>query len=169
MRIGLLGVGCLAAFGAVADIQSFSTSEDHKSLIYRTSSDNDYTPSLLEDQVEFSQIQISGDRKLIGWVATFQTCCASYPVPLKLVVSSESGSRSTFAGAQGLFKWCFVPELKAVAFRQEPLHGPTVETYTLARIEDGKELETYVVPLSDLKTPASINRLPKWAYCASEQ
>ncbi len=168
-KVALLCFGCLVTVGAYADIESFSVSKDDKSLTYRSSAGHDRTQILIKDQVGFSQAQISRDRKHIGWVATFYTCCTSYAVPLELVVSSESGSLSAFAGGQGIFKWCFVPELDAVVFRQAALHGPAVETYTLGRIKDGKELETYVAPPVAPEKPAVTSELPKWANCASGQ
>jgi hypothetical protein len=168
-RFALLAFGCLASGSAVADITSYSLSEDEKQLLYRMGPQEKTDAPLQKDQVGYSQVQISGDRKHIGWVATFQTCCASYPVPLKLIVASEDGSSVTLEGTQGIFKWCFVAERSAVAFRQEPLHGATTETYTLAETKSGRTLETYLALPAETESPSAANELPKWASCASEQ
>lgn len=41
-------------------------------------------------------------------------------------------------------------------------------TYTLARIDDGKELQPYVPPPIEAEATASIGNLPNWADCASD-
>lgn len=43
------------------------------------------------EQVGFDRIAISQDGRSVGWLAMYPNCCTSYPIPLKLVVTTRHG------------------------------------------------------------------------------
>ena len=129
---------------ALPEITRLVLSDDGTSLHFETTDGRTVTVDPLRDQVGFTQVRLSGDRKRLGWVAQFPNCCTSYPVPLQLAVSSENGSVVVFPASQAIFKWNFAKGSKAVVYRQEALHGSAVATYSLGRLKDGKILKTFV-------------------------
>ena len=74
-------------------------------------------------QVGFAMAAIAPDRRTVGWLALYPSCCTSYPIPLQLVLYA-SGKRRTFTG-NGLpvWRWCFAAGGTQVAFKQETVHG----------------------------------------------
>lgn len=154
---------------AFAEITRYVLSDDGTALRYETSDGRTVAVEALVDQVGFAQARLSEDRKRLGWVALFPNCCTSYPVPLKLVVSSENGSMVSFSGSQAIFKWCFAKGSKAVVYRQEALHGPAFATYTLGRLKDGKIKKTFVAPPRGPWENAPAEPPPDWTACASDQ
>jgi hypothetical protein len=46
----------------------------------------------------FDSIQISGDRRHVGWLEEWPNCCTSYPIPRKLVIYSN-GRKRAYVGA----------------------------------------------------------------------
>lgn len=135
-------------------------------LVITTSDGRTIEPPKIPEQVGFDHPRISADGQYAGWLALYQNCCTSYPVPLTLVVLGQDGRRRLFRGPAAIFGWCFVPSRKAVAYRQEVLHGSSSITFELRRIADGKLLSTFVQPGEmDTKEPGH-QRLPAWAQCA---
>lgn len=137
-------------------------------LVITTADGHTIEPARIPEQVGFDHPLISADGQYAGWLALHPNCCTSYPVPLTLVVLGQDGQRHQFRGPAAIFGWCFVPSRKAVAYRQEVLHGPSDKTFELRRIADGKLLSTFVQPGElDTKEPGN-QRLPAWAQCAGK-
>lgn len=137
-----------------------------KHLVITTSDGGTIEPPKISEQVGFDHPRISADGQYAGWLALHRNCCTSYPVPLTLVVLGQDGQRQLFRGPAAIFGWCFVPSRKAVAYRQEVLHGPSDKTFELRRIADGKLLSTFVQPGEMVTKEPGNQRLPAWAQCA---
>lgn len=153
---------------ALPEITRLVLSDDGTSLHFETTDGKSIAVDPLRDQVGFNQVRLSEDRKRLGWVALFPNCCTSYPVPLKLAVSSENGSVVVFPASQAIFKWHFAKGSKAVVYRQEALHGPAVATYSMGSLKDGKILKTFVDAPAEAPgaNPAGP---PSWVAGASDE
>jgi hypothetical protein len=104
----------------------------------------------------------------LGWLALSPFCCASYPIPLALIVLDTQGQLHRFQGEQATFGWCFERKGEAVAYKRALLHGATQELYELRRIQDGALLQSFEVSRKVSTGEAPMPKLPEWAACAAK-
>jgi hypothetical protein len=124
---------------------------------------------VLTEQVAFSDVKRSADRRHVGWLAMFGNCCTSYPVAMQLVVLDEHGALHTFDGERlPIFDWCFVPGRRAVAFRQGVLHGTDAMHFELRRIADGRRIAQYDYPHEERAQARARRHAPRWVKCVPE-
>jgi hypothetical protein len=153
-------IGCESA-----TIQWFELSEGGSALSVRLSDGKAFSaPHTGAEQVGFSNVQISPDRQLIGWTATFPNCCTSYPLPLALVV--HDGTRVVrLIGAESLsiFDWRFSRDSRSLIFQREFPHGVSPHLFRWVRISDGKLLRRFDChPAEPTPPPARSLPPPKW-------
>lgn len=136
----------LSAANASADEQEMylGTENDPSGRLWIvTTEGREIIPDKEEDQVGFDNAAISADRRSVGWLALFPNCCASYPIPLKLVVYVNC-RRHAFTGNElPIWKWAFSKDGEMVAFRQEPVHGGFAVHYELREILTGRMVAEY--------------------------
>lgn len=131
---------------------------------YRHSNGRSGTIAPAKDQVRLTNAKVSDDGQVVGWLAEYKTCCASYSLPLRLEVRMPNGQRRTFPSEQPVWGWCFVYRRMAVAYRHSPTHGDSEEVYELRRISDSRLLARSVHATS---VKVGQGPLPEWAECAS--
>lgn len=148
--------------------RSFATSADGNRLEYTDSTGATSTAPKLRDQVGYSQPRISSNGQFFGWLALYPNCCTSYPIPLVLVVMDKDRHLYEFQGAQATFGWCFQPSSSAVAYRRALLHGLTPDLFELRRVQDGKLLKAFEVPVQESGQSQPTINLPSWAKCAAD-
>ena len=166
-RLALLAaVLCQSALAAPTLLEA-KQARDGKTVEYRVLNGTTRTVQLLRDQVRLTNVQVSEDRAMFGWLAEYSTCCTSYPVPLRLEVQAASGRRLSFPATQAVWGWCFVPGRAAVAYRQSATHGAQHETYELRRIGDARLLARFNNTPGETATVRSVVSLPSWARCAA--
>ncbi len=88
-----------------------------------------------EDQrpVSFGKVAISSDRRAVGWVAYYENCCTSYPIPTLLEVY-RAGKRYTFEPAILPWHWCFLDGSDTVAAVSTTAHsaqGEVIERWDI--------------------------------------
>ena len=111
-------------------IASAAIGPDHR-VHLRYSGGREQIVPLEPKQVDTTQLAISGDHTGVGWTAEFDECCASYPIPLVLVLV-RGGRVHRIDVGQGIFHWMFEKEGAQVALFHDTLHGnisPTCELY----------------------------------------
>ena len=104
------------------------------------------------DQVGFDQVAISPDGRVVGWLALYPNCCASYPIPLALVLYSNGKTRTFKGNELPVWRWRFEAEGKQVAFEQETVHGGIGVHYELRETLTGRLVEEYNPPPSQPPT-----------------
>jgi hypothetical protein len=113
-------------------------------------------------QVSFEQIKLSADRLSIGWLATYQHCCTSYPIPLRLNVYSNQKEYS-FTGLElPIWQWNFSTDGKLVAFHQEAVHGGTNSHFELREIKTNKVIESFDPEVDQDTQPINNQQVPAW-------
>jgi hypothetical protein len=85
---------------------------------------------------------ISPDHQSVGWLAEFENCCTSYPLPLKLVILHNSRLH-VLAGNAAIWFWSFQDGGKRVAAREELPHGEEGVHYDLWDVASGKRVADY--------------------------
>jgi hypothetical protein len=110
-----------------------------------------------KEQVGFDKIAISPDGRTVAWLALYENCCTSYPIPLKLLVY-VNGKRREFRGSGlPIWLWAFSADSRRIAFHQETVHGGLGSHYELRDIISGRLASSYD---PDPDKPIS---LPDWA------
>jgi len=167
MKLHLLAfAGMAIAFNCrAAAIESFELSENEATLLIHMSDGSMLpAPYTSAEQEGFSNVQISPDRRYIGWTATFGNCCTSYPLPRSLVV--HDGSRVVrIAGPENLsiFSWHFSPNSQSFVFQRELPHGNSPHFFRWLRISDGKLLGEFDCDVIDPENqPGRYSHPPKW-------
>jgi len=121
------------------------------------------------DQAGFEKPRISPDGKNVGWLALYPNCCASYPLPLGLVILDESRHMHTFDGIKiPVFKWCFLPKSASVAYMQAFPHGSNFEHFEARSISSGKLLAQYEYPDQWPADAIERKRAPSWVRCVEQ-
>ena len=148
--------------------ESAETKDDQRTLtITRTNGQESEAPRILA-QVGFEKPAIAPDKSHVGWLALHPGCCTSYPIPLTLVIQGTDGRLRRFSGSQAIFGWCFTPDARSVAYRQEAPHGPTAQTFELRSISSGRLIRRFVRSWDYQAQELSSARLPSWAVCAAD-
>jgi len=105
-----------------------------------TASGQTIEPRRDEDQVAFGTPRISPDGRTVGWLAEYQNCCTSYPIPLRLVIYRDGRSRSHSGNGLIVSLWAFQARGKHVAFKQETVHSALGVHYELRDVVTGRRL-----------------------------
>lgn len=101
-------------------------------------------PYTLADQVGFSDAKISPDGRYAGWTAQMPNCCASYPLPVELVVHDGLRVvRIVGPTAPPIFAWAFAADGATLILRQEFPHGDGPRFLSQVRLSDGKLLASF--------------------------
>jgi hypothetical protein len=143
-----------------------SLSADGKHLTIETARGNFAAPKTEEEQQGYAQPQVSGDGRLVGWVALETSCCTSYPLPITLVLLREDRSLVRFEEGLPIWAWKF-DKGGTVAFRQRTAHGTSTITYKLVRIRDRKLIGQYECFSEDAWSPAA--EVPAWVWSIAEE
>ena len=79
------------------------------------------------------------DRQTVGWLANYDTCCQSYPIPRQLVIW-KSGRVIRKIDAQAMiWNWRFYGRGKEAGFSDGPTHGADIPySYRLFDIATGR-------------------------------
>ncbi len=107
-------------------------------------------------QVAVSSPALSADGRIAGWLVEVENCCTSYPIPVSLVLYSESSHRVIGDGLM-IYSWCFVPRTATVAIASGTVHGMQGQNLTLYNIRSGKQVRQWTGD-DDAKPPT-------WAAC----
>lgn len=134
----------------------------HRLVITRSDGTHFDAPAL-PDQVGFASPRVSRDGRYVGWLALYDNCCTSYPIPLRLIVLGPPGQMHTFEGAQlAMFDWCFLPDAKTVAYVQTLVHGSDYEYFERRTIADGHLVARYEYPDAATDNARARARAPAW-------
>jgi len=112
-------------------------------------------------QVGFDKIAISKDGGSIGWLALYENCCTSYPIPLKLILYSRGHARTFVGRSLPIWRWHFTADGRQFAFEQETVHGGIGIHYELRDLASGRLIAEYDPPAPD-DGPPSTRELPAW-------
>jgi len=61
---------------------------------------------VMDENVGAEQAAVSPDHQSVGWLALFENCCTSYPLPLKLVIL-HNGQFHSLEGYSAIWFWSF--------------------------------------------------------------
>lgn len=154
---------------SAADFVSIQLSSDHQNLMLRNAEGEVFAAPRLSEQAEFMEPHISPNGKYVGWLVAFDNCCTSYPVARLLVVVDQARHLHTYAGREiAFFDWCFLPDSKAVAYRQGVLHGSEFQRFERRRIGDGHLEADYEYPHDQAENARARRRAPTWVRCVPE-
>lgn len=124
-------------------------------------------PKTEEEQRGYAQPQVSGDGRLVGWVALEAACCTSYPLPITLVLLREDRSLVRFEEGLPIWAWKFERKDTAVAWRQRTTHGTSTIFYKLVRIADRKLVDHYECFSEDAASESP--RVPNWVWSIADE
>jgi hypothetical protein len=101
------------------------------------------------------QLKISDDRLSVGWVAEYNGCCQSYPLPLVLVIAREGHVVQRIAPGRPVFDWRFEQGDRFVALFSDTPHGDYAPVCDLYDTRTGKQVASWDGPKS--------SKAPPWA------
>jgi hypothetical protein len=107
------------------------------------------------------QAAVSPDRQSVGWLALFENCCTSYPLPLKLVIL-HNGRLHVLEGSSAIWFWSFQDGGKLVAAREELPHGDQGLHYDLWNVATGKRVAEYTPDYDADGHPIARPNEPEW-------
>lgn len=107
------------------------------------------------NQASLSRPAVAPDRRTIGWLGNYRSCCQSYPIPRQLVIW-RAGSVIRRINAQAMiWDWRFYRGGRQVAFSDGPTHGSNLPyNYKLFDVLSGRRLS---------EIDAHAVALPGWA------
>jgi hypothetical protein len=126
-----------------------------------TSSGRVVRPPLDSGAVGVEQVLIARGGRVVGWVATYQNCCTSYPLPLRLTLRHSDGHRTVVGADLPIWQWAFVANGRRVVLRESPVHGDAPTHFELRDAVTGAALDSVDVH------PGS-GRLPAWARLVAD-
>ncbi len=148
----------LGPVAAATDIYIETVIDTGGQLRITTKHKREIVPKKDTEQVSYDNPQISPDGHAVGWLALYPDCCASYPIPLKLVILVNGAQRILTGSGLPISRWCFWAGGKQVAFEQETVHGGMGAHYELRDVESGQLADIYD---PDAK-PNVITKPPRW-------
>ncbi|HTV08402.1 MAG TPA: hypothetical protein VMD97_05095 [Candidatus Aquilonibacter sp.] len=107
------------------------------------------------EDVGANQLQISGDRLSVGWVAEYNACCQSYPLPLVLLIARNGRVVQRIQPGRPVFDWRFEQGDRLVALFSDTSHGDYAPVCELYDARTGKQLASWDGPKS--------SEAPRWA------
>ncbi len=95
-------------------------------------------------QSGFENIQIAGDHRTIGWLATYMICAQSYPCAAELVVFRSGHVTRRITPDTGIvWNWIFWQNGRQVAVHSGFPHGDEDGAYALYDAETGQRVASY--------------------------
>jgi len=88
-----------------------------------TANGSDQTIPKEKDQVGSELSHIADDKKTVGWLATFDNCCTSYPIALKLIIYRDGKVRQLLGDGMMIYDWRFWDGGRQAAFCSGTVHG----------------------------------------------
>lgn len=154
---------------AAGEYKSAVLNMERTSITITTSKGVVQAPRTASDQEGFSDVLISPDHSLVGWLVLIGGCCQSYPLPMGLVIFKDGKVIREFAEDHPIFRWTFALQGKAVAYQDTWPHGFVSIYYKLRRIEDGKILAEFAC-YPDEKSGRYIidGPVPDWVWPLAE-
>ena len=125
-----------------------------------TSAGKTIAPPKDSGQTGFQSAAVSDDRRSVGWLALYPSCCTTYPIPQKLVVRTPGRVRVFDGSGFPIWRWAFIDDAKLIAYRQAPVHGDAPAHYELRDLETGKLIDQFDMPAGD--SSATRSALPLW-------
>ena len=110
------------------------------------------------EQVDLSLPRVADDHRTAGWLADFDNCCTSYPIPLMLVIYRDGRVIQHFRPGQSIWDWQFLKAGKQVAFWIGPTHGTYTPHFELHDIRSGRLLAQWDGHMKD-KHPVWVSGL----------
>jgi len=114
------------------------------------------------EQVGFDKVAISKDGRSVGWLALYENCCTSYPIPLKLTVYSAGRSRTFEGNRLPIWYWQFTPDGRRVSFEQETVHGGLGVHYELREVATGRLVAQYDPQVTEEDRRSLAEDAPAW-------
>ncbi len=106
-------------------------------------------------QKSLSLPALADDRQTVGWLANYDSCCQSYPIPRQLVIWQAGRIVRRIDAAAMIWRWRFYHQGKEVGFSDGPTHGTDLPySYKLYAVATGKLI-------GDIDGHAT--NLPQWA------
>lgn len=93
------------------------------------------------EQVAVESLQLSSDRRAVGWLVEVKNCCTSYPIPTRLVIYDETGRKHIMTDGLMIYDWKFAQNGHAAAVSSGTVHGMTYRNLTLYSVSSGKALQ----------------------------
>ena len=102
-----------------------------------------------------NQLQISTDRLSVGWVAEYDGCCQSYPLPLVLVIARNGRVVQRIQPGRPVFDWRFEQGGRLAAVYTDTPHFTPMPECKLYDTQTGKQLASWDASKS--------SKAPRWA------
>src|SRR5215469_252871 len=90
-----------------------------------------------------NQLQISSDRLSVGWVAEYNGCCQSYPLPFVLVIARGGRVVQRIQPGRPVFDWRFEQGDRLVALYSDTPHFTPMPECELYDTRTGKQLASW--------------------------
>ena len=115
-------------------------------------------------QSSFIDPVVSEDGTSVATRAGFRSCCASYDVPMELLIFRNGRMLRLVGWGLPIFHWRFVGGGNRVAFGEEPVHFGCKIHYELRDVDTGRQLDTVNVPIPCGQRPhPDPVKIPDWA------
>lgn len=137
--------------------------DDGRSLIVDPEPDLDWVGS----PVGLGRIQISADRRAVGWLVLYRNCCTSYPIPLTLVVYADGVKRSYRGSGIPIWRWRFLAGGRQVGFLQETAHGGSGARAELRDVASGALIDFFDRPVGPDNEFVPDAPFPEWLQLVS--
>src|SRR5574342_341438 len=72
-----------------------------------TADGREIIPQMRHEQVGFDKVAISEDGHAVGWLALYDNCCTSYPIPHELVIFVNGQAREFTGHDLPIWRWVF--------------------------------------------------------------
>lgn len=144
---------------------SANLSDEGKTLTITTDKGTTYILRTEPDQEDFSDVKISSNKHVVGWIIDEYCCGTSGPYGVALVIFKDGKLVQKFDDEATFLAWDFVNHDKAVAYANQSAHFVTGTGYSLSSISSGKKLEYFgcAIPNEGKRHVISQN-VPHWVW-----
>jgi hypothetical protein len=151
--VALLSVTAAGVVEADAIVASVYADNEGVHIRYR---DGTTVAAPREDKAKsLTEPALAADGRTVGWLANFDNCCQSYPVPLRLEIWRSSRVIGRIDADAMIWKWRFFGDGGRVGFSDGATHGAEMPySYKLFDVLTGSLVEQV-----DGRDP----NLPEWA------
>jgi hypothetical protein len=111
------------------------------------------------NEVGFSDVKVSSDKRTIGWTEVFENCCTSYPVPEVLAIYQSGETITHIQQGQMVWDWVFLDGSQHVSAVWGPTHGTDRGDYQLYDARTGHMLSEFFGEPADNSTNPEA---PEW-------
>ena len=101
------------------------------------------------------QLKISDNRLSVGWVAQYNGCCQSYPLPMVLIIARNGRVLKRIQPIRPVFDWRFEQGDRLVALYTDTPHFTPMPECELYDMQTGKRIATW--------KPGDTPKPPAWA------